>query len=160
MKFIGVKKGNALYMIGRKYDELVGSNCGKIVCVGRCALSRCGLTTCISDIIQAGTLFEGIDGIYNPIAMWYQTPYAKMDFDTKPSPVHPNVLEPTKERALVEYIYLVDKLEEGILIEGLKTYAFQKDGDYSGLYKMLDKIDVSKETLDYWIKEAEEDYEG
>ena len=144
----------------RKYDILFEDSKTPIVLVGEHALARCGLTTLHSEIIQAGTLFEGIDGIYNPIAMWYQTPYAKMDFDTKPSPVHPNVLEPTKERALVEYIYLVDKLEEGILIEGLKTYAFQKDGDYSGLYKMLDKIDVSKETLDYWIKDAEEDYEG
>lgn len=141
---------------GRGNDKLVGSQCRCIV-AGECALARCGLTTCISDIVQAWTLYTGITGIWNPIAMWYASPFAHQEFDVKPSPESDNVLEPTQERALIEYILYLDYFNEGILIEGLKTYMFQHDDDVSKLYEEAPKFSVPEWAVTYWLDEARND---
>lgn len=137
-------------------DNIVGAN-RKTILVGDSALCRRGLTTLFSSTLKVSTLYPGINGIKSNIVMWYFNPFAQDYFDTTPSPVCSNILEPTQERALIEYIMLLENFDEGILIEGLKTYAFQHDGDYSKLYKMLNKIPVRRSLLDYWINEAETD---
>lgn len=139
-----------------KYDNLIGSY-GKYVLVGECAMCRAGLTTLFSETLKLSTLYVGINNLDSNIALWYFNPFANKFFDTVPSPVCPNILEPSQERALIEYIMLLENFDEGILIEGLKTYSFQHDGDYSKLYDMLEKIPLKKELLDYWINEAETD---
>lgn len=144
---------------GRGNDILLGSRHNSVIVAGECALQRCGLTTHISDIIQAWTLLTVPPGIWNPIAMWYFNPMADKYFDTTPSPMHTNILEPTQERALLEYIMFHDYFDEGILIEGLKTYLFQHEDDTTGLYDELNKIPLPVDWLDYWLNEAREDCE-
>ncbi len=142
---------------GRNYDILVGNECGKIIVAGECALQRCGLTTLVGDTIKAWTLHVGINGGWNPIAQWYFNPLADVFTDTIPSIRHPSILEPTQERALVEYIIFRDYFSEGILIEGLKTYMFRHDNNLDALYRACNTYHLPKDWLDYWIKEAIED---
>lgn len=143
---------------GDYFDRFVGERLDhSIVLSGECALQRCGLTTYLSDGIQAWTLFTEISGIQNAIVSWYFNPFAANDMDTNPSQSHPNILIPTKERALVEYVMFHEYFDEGILIEGLKSYIYEKNGDTSRLYEEAEKFHLKEETLSYWIKEALED---
>ena len=87
-----------------KFDRLVGEECGVRVCAGHCAFWRCGLTTLRTTCLQCWTLCPGINGIFSPIVMWYFNPWGDKTFDTTPSPEHPNILQPTRERAICEYI--------------------------------------------------------
>lgn len=144
---------------GRDNDVLLGSRHKPVVVAGECAFQRCGLTSHLSNIIQAWTLRLITSGIYNPIAMWYFSPFADKFFDTKPSIVHPNILEPTRERAIIEYIIFHDYFDEGILIEGLSNYLYENDDNPNKLFLEAEKFHCPKKLVDYWIKEAREDCE-
>ena len=107
-------------------DILVGESCDyPVILIGPAALCRVGLTTLHTSQLQASTLSTRITGIWNPIVTWYFNPNAIRTDHTKPSHVHPNIYEPTAERALVEYIGFHDYFDEGILIEGLQEYLFR-----------------------------------
>lgn len=141
-------------------DKLLGSTSERpVILIGPSALSRAGLTTLHNSILDCSTLYTGINGIFNPIAMWYFNPYAERYEHTKPSPVHPNILEPTQERALVEYMAYHDYFDEGVLIEGIKSYLEQHDNNYQALLDEADYWHYHADIVEYWIKEAKEDYE-
>ena len=140
-----------------KHDKLVGQD-GKHVLIGEQAFARCGLTTLFSPVLQCSTLYTNITGIWNPIVTWYFNPYADRYEHTKPSKVCANILEPTRERALVEYIIFHNYFDEGILIEGLKTYLAETP-DLSDLYNEAEFWYCPRKLVDYWIKEAREDCE-
>ncbi len=64
---------------------------------------------------------------------------------------------PTAERALVDTIAFLDNnYIEGPLIESLQTYVNEHD-DLSELYKVARYYKVSKNDIDYWIREAREE---
>lgn len=143
-----------------KQHNTVASDGKPHILVGTSAFAHVGLTTALSSVLQCSTLTTGIDGLLCPIVMWYFNPFANKYFeDTRPSHVNPLIKIPSQERAIVEFILLAEKLEEGILIEGIQTYAFQHDGNYDPIYALAPKYGIRKELVDYWIKEAEEDYE-
>ena len=143
-----------------KYDIKVGDACDTPrVVVGEQALARTGLTTLLSNVLQLSTLHVGISGIWNPYVIWYFNPFADKYMFTKPSPVHPNILEPTQERALIEYILLHEYFDEGVLIEGLKNYMYQHKDDVSALYEMATNFHLGNDYVDYWINEALNDFD-
>ena len=136
------------------YDVLVGSNMKEpAVCIGEMAFIRCGLTTLLTDVLQLSTLVTGITGIHNLIAKWYFNPWADCYEFTKPSHKHPNILVPTRERAIIEYIIFKDYFDEGILIEGLKIY-IQQNTDFTTLRDVAKYFKLKDSILDYWINEA------
>lgn len=143
---------------GRGYDRIVGAEC-RCVLAGECALMRVGLTSLLMDHMQAWTLYPEINECRTVYIDWYFNPFAKEEFDTKPSVESPNILEPTQERALIEYILFKDYFNEGILIEGLKSYMFIHDGNVQPLYDEAIKFSVPKDIVDYWLQEAREDYD-
>lgn len=138
-----------------QHDERVGRT-GKHILIGEQAFCRCGLTTLFSPILQCSTLYTKITGIWNPVVMWYFNPFADKYEHTKPGPVHPNILEPTVERAIVEYIMFHEYFDEGILIEGLQTYLNQHT-DLSALYAEAEYWHLPKSWVDHWIQEAIDD---
>lgn len=140
-----------------KNDALVGRD-GKHILIGEQAFCRRGLTTLFSPVLQCSTLYTNITGIWNPIVMWYFNPFADRFEHTTPSPRCSNILEPTTERAIIEYIIFHDYFDEGILIEGLSTY-LQNHTDLCALYDEAAFWHLRIDWLDYWIKEAREDYE-
>lgn len=143
-----------------KQHNTVASDGKPHILVGASAFAHVGLTTALSSVLQCSTLTTGIDGLRCPIVMWYFNPFANRFYeDTRPSHVNPLIKIPSQERAILEFILLMDKLEEGIFIEGMQTYAFQHNNDYSKIYELAPKYYIRKELIDYWIKEAEEDYE-
>lgn len=141
-----------------KYDELVGESCpSPRVVVGEQALSRTGLTSFMSSMLQLSTLYTDITGLTNFICTWYFNPFADRYEFTRPSHKHPNILIPTRERAICEYILLKDYFNEGILIEGIQNYLWHSNNDVSKLYEVGKHFYVNKELIDYWVNEAIED---
>lgn len=142
------------------FDSLVGeSSKDAVVLIGEQAFWRAGLTTCISNHLQCSTLVTGITGIRTPYVTWYFNPNANRYDHTVPSKKHPNILQPTQERALVEYMEFHDYFDEGILIEGIQTYLFQHNDDYSALIEEAKFWKFSTDMVEYWVSEAKEDYE-
>ena len=80
----------------------------------------------------------------------YVTPYYKS----------PNILIPTKERALVECIkYNTKMIDPGTLLDAVFNYTFGLDPNMELLYEVADFYKLPKEELDKWIQEAEESLE-
>lgn len=141
-----------------RYDNLVGTNSVEpIVMLGEQALSRVGLVRSLLTTLQCSTIYVGYDGQGNDICRWYFNPLALRYEHTKPSPYHPMILEPTRERALIECMLLKEYFNEGILIEGLKDYLYYEENPVEKLHNEAKFWKFPLDTVDYWIKEAEED---
>lgn len=141
-------------------DSIVGEkSTTPVILIGESALVRVGLTTLHNSVLKCSTLVSGVTGIWNPIVTWYFNPNANRYDHTVPSKKHPNILQPTQERALVEYMEFHDYFDEGILIEGIQTYLFQHNDDYSALIEEAKFWKFSTDMVEYWVNEAKEDYE-
>lgn len=140
-------------------EKLVASDGRKHILIGEYAFSRCGLTTFMSPVLQCSTGYLGINGLYSYIVSWYFNPMYNQYFETKPSPNCPNILVPSQERAIMEYMVYHDYFNEGILIEGIQTYGLQHDNDWSKIYDLFKMKKFSTDIPDYWINEALNDYE-
>lgn len=135
------------------YDVVVTDK--RVLCGPSC-LCRCGLISWNSDTLDLMTDWKE----FNRFSMCYIHFYYYETIDTEHyvwnnSP-NPLVLQPTKERAIVDYINGLNNFDEGLLIEGLKSYIDSKDKDIDKLYEVADFYKLQRETVDYWIKEAEE----
>ncbi len=148
----------SIYVSGRGYDKYVGDQC-RIIVAGESALMRVGLTSIICDRIQAWTTHTEISEVKTTFIEWYANPLANEEFDVNPSIECANILEPTRERALIEYILFKDYFNEGTLIEGLKNYIWLNKGDVSKLYEEAPKFSVPEWAVTYWIDEAKNDYD-
>lgn len=141
-------------------DVLIGNACEEpAVVVGDHALACNGLTTALCSIKQLSTLTVGIDGINTFICIWYFSPWADRYEHTRPSPKHPKILIPTRERALWEYMMLHEKFDEGILIEGLSDYLRLTENAEDKLIAEAQYWGCGEDLVKYWIKEALNDYE-
>lgn len=139
-----------------KYDYLVTDY--KHVLCGPCALTRAGLLTYSEDLLFLQTPYKQLDGVCTIyITYWY---YDNIDYEhwVSPSRSNPLILQPTKERAIIDYLRNEKWCDEGILIEALKSYLmwFRNDGE---LYKVADFFNVERSVVDYWINEALTDEE-
>lgn len=79
-------------------------------------------------------------------------------YKIRPFKDNPNLLLPTKERALVECILHLDWVDEGLLIEALKDY-MERHWNEKEFYEVADHFGLDRETLEYWLKEARNDYD-
>ena len=141
---------------GRDFDGMFTEN---VIVIGQCAFQRCGLTSYLSNIVQVSTLIADISKCNNGYVTYYLNPWALDTSFTNPSSAHSYVLEPTRERAIVEYMFFHDYFDEGILIEGINTYGLLNKGDFSKLYPVADHFGIDHAIVDYWINEALNDEE-
>ena len=138
-----------------KYDKLIEKE--SVLC-DFCALTRNGLTMQNPDFIVLWTNYAELDGTTTAAIKYLYNPNLDRVNYLTPSPTNANLLLPTKERAIVEYILCERWRDEGTLIEALKTYLWQfKDMDK--LYEVADHFKLSREELNYWINEAYNDEE-
>lgn len=128
-----------------------------VIC-GVCALDRNGLVYATGEHLDLFTKYSNLDKLNTlPFAYFYNS-NIDYEYRVSPSQSNPMLLLPSKERALVECIKHSDWMDEGFLIEGLKSY-LDNFWDGEELYRVAAHFDVSKETLDYCLKEAGEDCE-
>lgn len=124
-----------------------------VVVTGEHAFARCGLTTTFILNVQCETDIEYINGCGVCFVHYYCNKNAKNYCETHPSSVNPNILVPSKERAIVDYIMYRDNFDEGILIEGLMSY-LNYNKDLTKLYEVAKHLHLPKKELDYWLEEA------
>lgn len=75
-----------------------------------------------------------------------------------PSESNPDLLIPTRERAIVDYVKLQDEYgDEGILIESIQSYLRDYEEDLPKLYEVADFLKLPRKELDYWLNEAREE---
>lgn len=162
MTFTGIQKDNILEQTylsrNRRFDKIIdGTLSDAAIACGPSALVRAGLTSlCMNDLfcwtdeyILSGVGNGVVKFLYNPI-------YKKIGFaDLKCSPFSVKILEPTRERAILEYMAWIDYFHEGYLIEALQDYMGLNS--INKLYESAPTYGVNKDVLDYWIKEARED---
>lgn len=122
--------------------------------VGQCSLVDNGLMygPCTLDVLSR---YKEIDHTnYGDICIEYyhfRDGYFCREIDSE----H-NVWLPSPERAIVDTITFLDKnYIEGPLIESLQNY-LRKNPDLTELRKVADFYKLPQETLNYWIREAEE----
>ena len=132
------------------YDKLITEK--RVLCE-ECALARVGLINYNAGHLQLMTN----DSSFDKFSMCYITYYYYENIDYEkyviPSADNPNILVPTKERAIIEYMKNEKWRDEGVLIEALKNYLrwFRND---EKLYKVADHFEVKRDLVDYWINEA------
>ena len=129
----------------------------KYVICNACALFRNGLIYFSSKHLDLFTNIANLNEIRTQVVSYYYNPDIDYEYEVTPSETNPLLLRPSKERALVECIKFLDYVDEGLLIEGLKSYL-----DYfwdDKIYEVGEHFGVTKETLDYWFQEARDDYE-
>ena len=118
-----------------------------------CALAYNGLVTHSADHYDFMTRFKDLDGLNLVYLTYYYYETINDMYALNPDVNDPNILVPTKERALIEYMKNEKWCDEGVLIEALKSYLmwFRNDEE---LYKVANYFGVEKHTVDYWINEA------
>lgn len=128
-----------------------------VICM-QCALARVGLSTITPDHLDVWTPYIELDGMDLTWVRYLYNPNIDFKYELTSEGTNPLLLCPSKERALIEYIKCEKWRDEGPLIEALKDYLeFFKN--IPKLYAAAEYFSVSREELDYWIKEAEEDIE-
>lgn len=104
------------------------------------------------------TKYKELDNLYLCVISYHYNPNIDYTNFVKSLKSNNNLLVPSMERAIIECIKFIYTVSEGSLIEALKDYQLRYKS-YDKLYEMADFYQVSKEELDYWIYEAENDYE-
>lgn len=128
------------------------------VITGACSLARCGLIMLSTTHLDLQTTIKDLDHFHTNVFTYYYNPHIDYEYEVTPSPTNYYLLKPSKERALVECILHLDWIDEGLLIEGLQTYIDQFY-DENKLMQVAEHFHLDKNTLEYWINEAREDYE-
>ena len=128
-----------------------------VIC-GNCALSRNGLTTTSPVHLDLFTDIEEHDNLNVTIITYHYNPNIDWKYQLTAQDINPLLKLPSPERAIIEYILFIDKLEEGNLIEAIDTY-MMRNKDLTSLYETANYFNLPKSTLDYWIKETIEDEE-
>ena len=126
-----------------------------MIYTGNTALVYAGLiqeSTAIKDISSwrtkvDGCVAPGVRYLYNP------------NFDDKRylRRLPDNSMTPIAERALVEYIQNEKHRDEFTIIWALQNYLNSEHKNMSLLYEVADHFNLSREIVDYWVKEAIEE---
>ena len=134
-----IKKGKTLYLIGTSALEYTG-------------LSNLGVY--YLDVYSDFPSNDGIivDGI---VSYWYSD---SVDTENYIDHYEGCVAVPTRERALAENMKAnLRYVDEGTFLEALyKIVNYHPDYNYDLLLKVSNHFGVTKETLDYWISEADD----
>lgn len=122
------------------------------------AANRVGLCHFNSWYLDLATDNHELNGIRFPMCRYIYYPNLDRLHYLVPSESNPDLLIPTKERAIVDYIKLQDEYgDEGILIESIQSYLRDYEEDLPELYKVADFFKLSRDQLDYWLDEAREE---
>lgn len=121
---------------------------------GYSSLCFTGLVADKPRAIDVATCNDELNGCEGKTKRYHYREYAK---DRRYLNRRDDMEIPTEERALVEYMLYPDEMDEGALIWALQTYIELKHKDLNLLYKVADYFHLPRETVDYWIKEAEEE---
>jgi hypothetical protein len=122
------------------------------------AADRVGLCYFNSWFLQLATNRCELNNIELPMCRYYYVQDLDREHYLKSSESNPNLLIPTQERALVDYIKLEEEYgDEGILIESLQSYLAQHSDNLEKLYEVADFFKLPREELEYWLKEAREE---
>lgn len=142
-------------MDGYVFDSYVKRR--SVIC-GQCALARNGLTTQNPTHLDVWTSIKEIDGVDAAIIRYIFNDKIDHVYEVHPMMGNSNLLLPTRERAIVEYVLCERWRDEGTLIEALKTYLWNFN-DLPHLYEVADFFGLNKIELDFWINEAITDEE-
>ncbi len=134
----------------RDYDTVIGKTCNCII-GGECALQRKGLTRFKIENLTAWTPIEELDGVRAPHINWVYNPNSNLFEDVTQSSESTSIFEPTKERAIVEYIQHPSDFNETVLVRSLSKYTLQCH-DLSELYRIAYKYELPNKILDYWVE--------
>ncbi len=119
------------------------------------ASNRRGLCYFNSNYLQLLTDKEQLDRLQLATCEYIYYPNLDRVHYVEPSAVNPGLLIPTRERAIVDYIKLLEEYgDEGILIESLQSYLYNFSKDLPKLYEVADFFQLSRDSLDYWLEEA------
>jgi hypothetical protein len=132
------------------YDNLISER--RVIC-GVCALGRSGLTTYDMKHLDLFSPYPEVDGVSTVYISYYYKKNIDYDHWVFASESNPLLLQPTKERALVEYILNEKWLDEGVLLEAINDY-IEYFPNHEKLYEVADFFKLSREVLNYWICEA------
>lgn len=122
------------------------------------AANRAGLCHFNSWYLDLATDTKELDGIRLPMCRYIYYPDLDRVHYLVPSKSNPDLLIPTKERAIVDYIKLQEEYgDEGILIESIQSYLRDYEEDLPKLYEVADFFRLPREQLDYWLNEAREE---
>lgn len=144
-------------MFDYKYKASVLNENGSYILAGDDALYCAGLTRQPVDTPMCWTTYKEIaNGLFAVFVRYFQNPMGNDLAYTNPSPIHENIHEPIQERAIVETIKFHEQFNEGILIEALQSYIYNRT-DFTLLYEVGDYFNVSKDDIDYWLNEAREE---
>lgn len=138
------------------YEYLITE--GKHVLCGPCALARAGLVTYSTELLYLQTPYRELDGVSTIYITYWFVETIDYDYCLECVAGNTHLLQPSKERAIVEYMVCSNWCDEGILIEALKSY-LQWFRDDEKLYECANHFGVEKDTIDYWINEALTDEE-
>lgn len=127
-----------------------------VIC-GVCALARNGLVYANAEHLELFTEYRELDRLNTLAFAYFYNPGIDYEYELSRSVSNPLLLLPSKERALAECIRFADNVDEGFLIEGLKSYLDNFWDDR--LYDVAGYFGVTREKLDYWLREAREDCE-
>lgn len=143
-----------------RYDSMVGKELERpYICCCTSALYRAGLTYLCTDTIQCWTLYADLNALRALYVQYFFNPLLNRTFgeDCNPSPFSENILEPNRERAIIEGMFYSEYMDEGVLIEGIQNYLFSEKDDPYKLYDLAPKYLLPRNRLDYWINEAREE---
>lgn len=152
--FIGRKKG----LVGMRFNALPFDIMCKGIVTLNTSVARNGLTYLAAAYLNLATDKKELSNIKtNSFRFIYYPDLDRLHY-LVPSKNNPDLLIPTKERAIVDYIKLQDEYgDEGILIESIQSYLRDYEEDLPKLYEVADFFKLSREELDYWLNEAKEE---
>jgi len=129
-----------------------GLRMGLLVVTSDYALNCNGMTTIRKKIIDVYAPNIYLDKINNRI---YKFIYlGDIDYDNYVRQYTDDLLVPTAERALVDYIRFEKIQDEGTLLWAMQDYLDSPNCDIDKLYEVSDFYNVPREEVDYWITEA------
>lgn len=122
------------------------------------AMNRVGLCYFNSWYLDLASDRKELNGFKFPMCRYLYYPDLDRIHYLTPSKDNPNLLIPTRERAIVDYIKLEEEYgDEGILIESLQSYLRDYEEDLPKLYEVADFFKLPRKELDYWLNEAREE---
>lgn len=125
---------------------------GLLVATSDYALNCNGMTTIRKKIIDVYAPNIYLDKINNRI---YKFIYlGDIDYNNYVRRYNDDLLVPTAERALVDYIRFEKIQDEGTLLWAMQDYLDSPNCDINKLYEVSDFYNVPREEVDYWINEA------
>lgn len=126
------------------------------VVTGEAALNYCGLSTTGNYMPCIITPHRELDNLQLPgVVKYFYLDDILPELETKQSPFSPNILLPSRERALVDCIRLdLRQIDEGLFLDSFVYYL--RDDESTRLFSVAQLLHVPADKVQRWIKEAKD----